>query len=336
MNDDELHRPLTRDDFDNLEDWYRYCHGGGIEPFDPDKPFGQLSGNGFYGSLAGAIYGHTRREFQRAWEEWGKGDHIEFDDLKKAYRAVAFANCLGRIMSSRLDITWSTVGVAADLAVAARQRDFLDWMRRWLDRHAGWAAYLWVLERGSQRGVHTHLLFYLPPGMGKKFRTDASRALERVVGCKLVDRPREKTLRVRARGQELAAQWYRFAYMMKGLDPHTGWRDADEQTGIYTYAKRVGLRTRSTGMIEGKRVGVSRALDDASFRRWREVNEFPDMVIRRAESSLLHDGYYGWFQENRDRIVQPAETRNGNRPRETETSISEETEIEAWNSFNIR
>jgi len=213
-------RQLTRGDFDNNEDWHRYCHEGGIEPFGRDQPFGGVGASGHYEALASAIYGQRLRDYQRAWEEWGRGEHIHFDDLKKAYRAVAFANCLGRIMSSRLDITWSTVGITADRVVAAKQGEFLDWMRRWLDRHAGWASYLWVLERGTRRGIHSHMLFYLPHGMGQKFRTDAKRALAKIVERGLVDKPGEKTIRIRARGPELAAQWFRFAYMMKGLDPH--------------------------------------------------------------------------------------------------------------------
>ena len=328
MNDDELHQPLTRTDFDTAEQWYRYCHEGGLDPFERDDEFnGVKNAIGPYGQLAGAIYGQTRRAYQRTWEAWGLSKDIAFEDVQRVYRAIAFANCLGRVLSTRLDVTWSTVGITSDVIVAAMQRRLLDWLRRWLDRHAGWAAYVWVLERGTRRGVHSHVMLQVPDELGAKLRRDSETALTRIVGRPLVNEENCRTILVQPRGSDVWSQWRRFRYMMKGLEPNAGWPDNDEPSGVHAYAERLHIEPRAQGEIDGKRVGVSRALDEASFRRWAALNDFPPMEIAPWGGPLYDWEFWNWFVENQETIREPGETRNGNVRTTNGSGRDEETEM---------
>lgn len=81
---------LTRADFDNSEDWHRYCHQGGLLPFEREKPYRGIQPSGFYESLFAGIYGHTAREHLRSFGLFGVSHAIPARGLLKTYRAVAF------------------------------------------------------------------------------------------------------------------------------------------------------------------------------------------------------------------------------------------------------
>ena len=325
LNLDRDDSPLTRTDFDSTEDWLRHCHEGGIEPFDL-VTFQGVWGPGQYAQLAGALYGHTRREYQRGWEGWGQSFYLTFDDLQKGYRALALANCRGRVMTTRVDITWSTLGILTDAAVAAGQVAFLDRIRRWLTRHVGGADYLWVLERGRTRGLHSHILVYVPEGLGDAFRASAERNLTAITGKALLHTPESRTMLIQPRLPDITAQWLRFRYMMKGLDPQVGWPDSAAPAGYYSCAERAGINPEPCGLVDGKRIGVSRCLDDAAFTRWAALNDFPDMRILPGGGPLYDSRFIDWFNENSDYINQPIETINGNRIQQTDALDSGETE----------
>lgn len=330
MNDEELHQPLTRADFDTAEQWHRYRHEGGLEPFERGPAGDGVRGaSGHYGELTRAIYGATRREFQRVWQGWGESRNVSFEKVQWVFRAIAFANCLGRVLSTRFDVTWSTVGVTSDRDVADAQRELLDWLRRWLDRHADWAAFVWVLERGPEKGLHSHILLHCPDGMGEKLRQDAEAALTRIAGRPLVNEPSRKTFKIQPRGADIVSQWKRFRYMMKGIDPDGGWSDGDEPSGFFRHTERLHIDAAPQGDISVKRVGVSRALDKASFERWSSLNDFPDMTIERFGAWLYDSRYWSWYCENWDRLKEPPETRNGNAKPTNGNDGSEETDW-AW------
>lgn len=187
---------LTREDFDSQEDWLRYCHEGGIDPTEGDDRFSGISGSGYYATLLGSVYGQTRRIYERAWLHRGLTTGVSAPQFQKAYRAVALANCLGMMMNTSVDIAWSTVNIRGDLSVNARQREFLDALRRWFDRNELPAAWIWVLEQGAKLGLHSHLLIHVPDHLTSRFRRYATETLARLVGGQLATTEGLKTLDV--------------------------------------------------------------------------------------------------------------------------------------------
>jgi hypothetical protein len=312
MDHHDDHR-LTRDDFSDNESWLRYCHEGGIDLARDNENFAGVAGGGFYGSLLASIYGHTAREYGLTWAGWGRTNAIGYGQLCKAYRAVAFANCLGLVMDTSVDITWSLQGITSDKAVGECQQAFIDAVRRWLDRNDQWAAYLWVLERGKRLGLHTHMLMHLPERLSGPFHEYSTATLSRIVRGPLVRTKEMKTLLVQPRrGVDTTPQWIRFGYMMKGVDPRLSWPDDRAISGYLTLAERAGLGPRDEGEVSVQRLGVSRALNDSAFARWRALNDFPDMTISQDGPPLYDDRFQRWHRENAETLRQPLETRNGN------------------------
>jgi hypothetical protein len=301
---------FTRADFDSHEDWLRYRWQGGLEPVDDLSQYGGVSGGGHYAALTAAVYGPTRRSYQLAWEGWGSSDHIEFEDVAQAYRAIALANCRGCVMTTRVDITWSTLDLTNEIIIRDHFRAFLDWMRRWLDRHADWPAYLWTFELGKSRGLHTHMLVYVPDDLGTVFRREAKRVLSEIVKRPLLETAQSETMRIRPRGPDINTQWIRFRYMMKGIDPRLGWPQSDGDHK--TVAERTGIKPKDSGLVLGKRVGVSRELDKESQKRWAALNPLPDMSIGPWGEYLYGNRFLSWHIEHIETLVDPRQPRNGN------------------------
>ena len=181
--------PLTRADFADRESWLRHCYYGGIDLAREDD-FEGIAASGLYGRRLSAIYGSTELDFLRTWAGWGVSRSIKWRQFVKGFEAVAFANCLGIVLDSSIDITWSLQGLTSDLTVAARQKSFLDAIHRWFDRHDTRAAYLWVMERGRRRGLHTHINIHIPPTLTDEFNTYANATLARMLyenGGSIVD-----------------------------------------------------------------------------------------------------------------------------------------------------
>lgn len=310
-------RRLTRDDFEDYEAWLRYCHQGGIdlarEAEDSGEVFTGIDGKGFYASLLGNILGHSRREYSRAWCGRGWTSAIQVHQFEKAYRAVAFANCLGVTMNTTLDISWSTAGVTDDLLVADRQKYYLDALRRWFVRNQQWAAWLWVLERGDRFGLHTHVMLHVPDDLSQAFRRYASNTLDHIVGGRSIRTPSSKTILIRHRnGEQLISQWWWFRYIMKGITQERGWVKRSDPHWSKNFTDRTGIDAEPQGIVSVKRLGVSRALDIASFKRWAALNDFPDMRILAEGDALYDDRFIRWYHDHRDSLCAPVETRNGN------------------------
>lgn len=265
-------RPLTRADFIEYEDWLRHCHEGGILPDQDDKDFSGISGRGYYANLMGAIHGHDRRSYRRAWAGHGWSELISPEQYRKAYQAIGLANCLGKVLDTSIDISWSTVHVTSDLTVAAHQKRFFDLVHRWLERNGEVPMLLWVLERGKKMGLHTHALTYLPRHLRKSFREFASRSLAGVVGRRLVPKP-TATLLIQPRdGRSWKSQWVRYRYMMKGTKPRHG-------------------------VVATKRLGVSRALDQRALADWLTRNQPPPALIEPAAALRMDDCFISYHRE---------------------------------------
>ena len=303
---DKEERPLTRADFSDSEGWMRHCHEGGIDLDRTDDGFGGIVGGGPYGKLVEGIYGTTKLDFLRTWTGWGISRSLRWRQFVKGYEAIAFANCLGIVLDSSIDITWSMQGIHSDVVVAARQKAFLDAIRRWFERHDEPAAYYWVLERGSRRGLHTHITLRIPPHLVEEFNTYVNATLARVVKGPLVRTRTERTIMVKPRaGRNLIAQWNRFTYLMKALDKTLIAFDRSNPVASPRVANWTIINFRPQGEISVKRMGVSRFLDDATRRRWASVTDFPSMPIG-DNGPPLDDRYLQWFYANRDSIIRPA------------------------------
>lgn len=328
---DEDGRPLRRKDFDSLEGWLRYRHEAGERPFeDPAENFA-LPDIGHYAGLAKAVYGHNPRQFARAFEDYGVTTGITKKQYERNFRAIALANCLGMVLNTKIDITWQTVGVESDITVAARQRAFLDWLRRWLERRGAKAAWMWVLEVGSTRGLHSHILVHVPSKFqvrdkmkdagvsGPTFAEQAKKELARIVGRRLVDEPGRKTVLIRHRAalEDILFQWIWFDYRMKGLE-----RSARAE------AQRLGQhRLSDQGMVTSKRTGVSRLLDKASVDRFVKANMFP--FFTDEQGRFLMDGrFFDWHRDPGTRVVWPNVSPNGNLDRRNSGFAIEPVDVE--------
>lgn len=293
---------LSREDFSTKEDWLRYCHEGGLDPYEEGAR--ELRGGGTYEQLLAGVFGSTRRTYERAWQARGLSTKLSAAQVKKAYRAVAFANCLGRIMNVPMTITWSTVGKADEAQVAACQHRFLELVRKWLHARKAPALWVWVLERGSRRGLHTHLLLSVPDEFKIAFRGAAGPMLETAIRRPLLNTPASKTMKKEMRSAlAVVPQWEWFKYIMKGVDRNLGWKLQGGEP-LFFHAK-LNVKPSNEGATQLKRVGVSRNLDDASFARWRSLNEFPDMEINADSGALYGSRFYDWFLENRTALALP-------------------------------
>ncbi|RVT92992.1 hypothetical protein [Sphingomonas crocodyli] len=297
-------RPLTRYDFDSAEDWLRYCHQSGIDLVDVTEggQFNGVHGSGPYASLLAGIYGHNRQEYKRAWE--GRvTDAIGLTQFKRAYRAVAFANCLGLILNTKVDVTWSTVGVRNDAQIAQLQNQLLDVLRGWYRRKGVPAAWLWVLENGQTHGVHTHLFFHVPDDQVIDFKSTNGfneflrRRLQYIVKRPLLLTPDSKTVRIsHVNGRQVGWQWERFRYMMKGLRVVD--RRSPHSDPTRRFAARGKLRLADQGRVMGRRVGFSPLLQDRSIALWQQRNALPDLNVGHS-GPIAYDGrFLAWYDDH--------------------------------------
>ncbi len=306
MDKEEL--PLTRDDFPDKESWLRHCYEGGIDlAREAGEDFAGLIGTGLYGHRLSSIYGATRLDYLRAWGAWGVSRSLQWQQFKKGYEAVAFANCMGVVLDTTLDITWSLQGITSDRQVADSQKAFLDAIRRWLERHDRMAAFYWVLERGARRGLHTHIALHVPDTKMYEFNTYSRATLAHIVKGPLHHVNHERTLYFQPRrGGNIFRQWQRFTYMMKGLDENLMWLDKKNPAASARVKDWKFIPFKPQGEIAVKRMGVSRILDIASRRRWSALNDLPSMIITK-DGPPLDDRYLKWFHENEHRIIAPGD-----------------------------
>jgi hypothetical protein len=226
-------------------------------------------------------------------------------------------------MNTAMSITWSTVGIHGDQQVLGSQKRFLERLRKWFDHRGIWPAWIWALERGRKRGLHSHLLISVPGELAKDFRVGVRAILEGVVKRPLVETKNEKTVDFAVRqGVQIVAQWEDFRYIMKGLEPGSfGWRAEDDLDELHL-EDRARIRTRPQGIVTLKRLGMSRELDSASYGRWAAVNDFPAAKITDDPTQQLYDDrFWQWFVVNEDQLIEP--------PRNKKRKLSkEETEAD--------
>lgn len=294
-------RPLTREDFFSAEEWHRHCHDGGQVPWCDQEESGWRypAGRGHYSALARAIYGHSERAYARTWEGYGVTDHLSFDHFERAYRALALANCRGRVLDMHISVSWSTVGVTSDLTVFDLHQRFLELIRKWCIQAGFWPAWLWVLERGARMGLHTHMIIAIPPEWRRKFVFYAKQAAAVVSPAPLLDTAESKTIHIVHRPtQNVDRQWWWFRYLFKGLRPDL--MKLSPGSPPRPFAPIAGIRPQPQGEVSVKRFGVSRELDQSSFDRWSTFHILPEINVASANtpSDLYDDRFFRWHRAN--------------------------------------
>jgi len=160
-----------------------------------------------------------------------------------------------------------------------------------------------VLENGPVWGIHAHLCFHRPTGLGRKFSNALKRWAKALVSDykasgegKTVETKRRRSDRVWCMADkydELEDRWYKrpylethyntknmLAYCLKGLSPD------GERAQLITKWSLTGKRRKPTpwkagyqGAIEGRRCGVSNNIGWTARARFEnEVISFPELV----------------------------------------------------------
>lgn len=271
--------PFDRSDFDSANDYHRYLHESGL-PFEMDADFAGISGGGQSSALLAAIVGHDLYEYERSLPSKGRRwtRRLSRDQFERAYKAVAFANCLGKVMDSRMHVSLATVGIKSDHDKLEARRAFMDLLHRWFDRKGCPLMAVWVQERGKRMGLHFHVLLHVPPFLAEALKRDAVSMLEGVVGRPLIRTPAVKTMLVQPRRGnpfllDYVSQWCAFDYMMKA-------------------AKADG------GDVPGKRLGFSRNIDEAARKKWLVDNDPPADLVKPSRPTPPMDGrFIEWFRD---------------------------------------
>lgn len=262
-------RRHTRDDYHSGEDYLRYLHESGLEPYDRyGRPRADVTGPSPYPALVRAIYGTppTRRAAAAT-------TGLERKDLLKLYKAVALANLQGHVLDTFTTIAWSTLGYVQDRAVDVEHRHFMEVFRHWCDDNDIPCAAIWTKERGDKHGLHSHILACVPDHLQTAYRVWAKGALERRTGQALLRpiwnqaTPKVSTLHIsdpKGGRADWENQWEVFHYMTKGIyEAHLA-KILKASHSSYLGVEFRKARIAAQGAVDGKRCGVTRNLDLAA------------------------------------------------------------------------
>lgn len=188
--------------------------------------------------------------------------------MRGLINAFAFAESTGRPLNAHLTVTWRHASGYCEDKLPAMQTRLLDRVTRFLRRHAISTSYIWVRERVSGQGLHTHVLLHLGPIPGRiaaKLKPFIHESLILAPGGACITCPPYGAGSARMRVGLLK-------YLLKGLDPAAfkflGWGgeklNVGEELGIEDYGPQ--------GRISAKRCGFSQNLGPSERTRagWKE------------------------------------------------------------------
>lgn len=292
----------TRDDYLEQEDWLRYCVESGIDPFEcetGDDPEPVILGSGPWAERCGATFGQTPDLREQMRNRAPSSQYLGLDAFRAAYQAVAFANCRGRVLNALITITWGTIGLTVDETIEMRLAQFLAAIDRWCAGYGIRPAWVWVIERGTQRGLHTHIIASLPAMLQLDFRGWFWRALSHICGCDLLHTPASKTLDIRfGMDENVGLQWEGFKYLFKGLSPR--YRRTIRSTGVSTPLRPIlGLDLSAQGWVLTERSGISPEFSPEAYQHWAAGLPFPPEIPRLEDigspNDLYTDRYLRWY-----------------------------------------
>jgi hypothetical protein len=216
------------------------------------------------------------------------------------------------VLNAFVSVSWSTVGVQGDLAVAKANERLLELMRKWLHERNLPKAWFWVLERGDTLGLHSHLVVCVPYDYKEPFAHWALRAVQTISRQPPVRDRRRKIWTVvveHATDRMVYVQWKLFQYVMKGMHPGVLAKNPTNRFAPRRLRTVAGLKLRSQGEISTKRVGVAREIDRAAQRRFWAEHDGPPCALRAGATDpdeLYTDLYLRWFdhQEHVQELLQ--------------------------------
>lgn len=206
-------------------------------------------------------------------------EYLTAKEFWKRYHSVAVANFTGLVLSWMLTVSWDSVGLSGGAAWSAHKA-FMELMRKWRQERDLPEAWVWVRENGRTLGDHSHILMSLERRHEADCRAWAMRAVETITGVvpltKTEGQPTQTVHLSRGHStlhRDTAAQWRRFQYISKGLNPDEPTPIWDRDKGTILAADLISQRVEKTGLVVGQRSGSSRAL---SAKRGLEVADHPN------------------------------------------------------------
>lgn len=227
---------------------------------------------------------------------------ITYREFVEAYQALAFANCLGHVVDTALDVTWSMYGIKAEHDVAETHARLLEKVSQWLEERGLPALYIWTIEVGATFGVHSHITLYLPLAQEAPFRSFLAAALpEPVFDPASAPGALPFKLQVNA-GETTYHQWRRFRYMLKSVDPRVDLDGLEALPGRPTLVAQCGIKHCFGGFMRIDRLGVARVLRrDARLSNY--ANALPPATTTGNDAApAFDDRYLEWSRDSRSRF----------------------------------
>lgn len=214
----------------------------------------------------------------------------------KAIEAGAFAEKIGRPLNHAAAIHFDkgeAVGRAQDIV-----GHYLRMAGQWLDDRGEKSTYIWVLEHARndpEKGLHVHMLFYVPKNLAAQFRNLAHGRWARLAGINPV--PDAVHIQpVGGRGQRYyypehadtpAARERRtgsikgaIRYLLEAQDPAAPGQiiSADGATPASALLK---IKTKANEIIYGRRLSISNNIRATARQRWQESREAARMAPKQ-------------------------------------------------------
>lgn len=286
-------------------------------------------GNGYHSQLNKAIMGHT--EEQQIMHALVKDDAIEAirrmevekkqaaetrhfmnrDQAREVYDAASFLTQEYNVFfNAFITIAYKALLIDEERLMTSRLTSFLDeageQMKRW--GFEEWH-YLYVHENSEERGLHTHILAYVPPQFKEPF-IDWCRDSHRSFfwrHCGVASKEAIDIQIKRPRTPESAAgwQWDRIQYVTKGLNPNLIERDpaSGQMKSVFDLIGQRPNYRRACGVIPFKlRVNASKLIRHTAQAKAAEegmpmLSAFGD----KAWSHLkLGSNWLGWEAKEYD------------------------------------
>lgn len=169
---------------------------------------------------------------------------IPFHTAENIIQAAAFAGSLGFPLEYHLTVRWpGSEGREHKLLL----RKIADWQRY----RFGLPVFVWARETKS--GPHSHILLHIPRHLSNRFRKLARGWLKEAFGLRRLAKGTLSVTRIWSLGDPYENIRNRVRYILKGADPDT--------------RRFLGCKKGETGIIKGKRAGVSQGLGESARRK---------------------------------------------------------------------
>ena len=228
-----------------------------------------------------------------------------------AYEAICFANYSGFVLSKMLTVNWEQCGFAQPVAIDTAYNAFMERFAKFISQKRQKLYYISVFENTLPTGYHSHILFHLPLYLKE--------AIEKWLMNSVVDPEGRPVCDNRIdlktdKDSNFTAQWNRFQYMFKCIDPRLQKREVPIHHGKTTH-QIYGLTRGVAGLGEVKfqRVRIARAMNRAAQREirytpWWDIryNDYP--VLERYSDYEYKRGAEDRMQAEVSRVFQSMES----------------------------